>query len=527
MPRSHAISSVLMLAALLAGCQTNSDSRAPEADEGRPENPRLESQTSAANVYEGVLRHELALPTGNRKTSAVLLEMLAPDEARLNREFDYRFRVTNLTDAPLVNVNVREKRRDSFAITKSEPTGTEEGGWLTYHLEELGPAASKTIQISGIAKSQDKLTTCVAVDYRPTLCVGTTVVNPIIKLTKEGPKDAIICERISYRYVVSNVGTGTETDVTVEDKLPEGVLTDDGKKEVVIRFGDVPASTSKERIVRVKPQHPGQYTSAAVAHAPGGVEVRSQEISTSVHEPKLEIMLTGAATEYVNKTASYTVTIKNTGDAAAKRTVLGFDSGEHGRVGEVAIVDTADTARVAGARQGFAYRPEGVDLDTIAPGETKTVKVDVRAISAGRLHLTTSALATCVAPVTKRMTTEIIALPALRLEMVDLDDPIRVGEDVVYRVTVKNQGTGADKNIVLTATLPPGLEYVSSTGPTEAKLDGQTLRFGTVETLAAEKEIVWKIQAKATKAGDVLMRVQLKSDSLVQPASESEPTRLY
>jgi hypothetical protein len=92
---------------------------------------------------------------------------------------------------------------------------------------------------------------------------------------------------------------------------------------------------------------------------------------------------------------------------------------------------------------------------------------------------------------------------------------------------VKNQGTGADKNIALTATLPAGLKYVTSTGPTEAKVEGQTLRFGTVESLAAEKEVVWKIHAKAMKAGDVLMRVQLKSDSLVQPATESEPTRLY
>jgi hypothetical protein len=45
--------------------------------------------------------------------------------------------------------------------------------------------------------------------------------------------------------------------------------------------------------------------------------------------------------------------------------------------------------------------------------------------------------------------------------------------------------------------------------------------------LLPDKEAVWKIQAKATKPGDVLMRVQLKSDSLTQPATETEPTRLY
>jgi uncharacterized repeat protein (TIGR01451 family) len=203
----------------------------------------------------------------------------------------------------------------------------------------------------------------------------------------------------------------------------------------------------------------------------------------------------------------------------------------------VAIVDQAGArnadADVAGARIApheratATYRPQGLDLDTIAPGETKTVKVDVRAIREGTLKLTASALATCVGPVTKQMTTELVTLPALRLELVDLDDPIRVGDDVIYRVTVKNQGTGADKNIVLTATLPAELQYVSSTGPTEGKLDGKRLRFETIESLPAGKEVTWQIRAKASKAGDVLMRVQLKSDSLSEPASESEPTRLY
>jgi uncharacterized repeat protein (TIGR01451 family) len=111
--------------------------------------------------------------------------------------------------------------------------------------------------------------------------------------------------------------------------------------------------------------------------------------------------------------------------------------------------------------------------------------------------------------------------------MVDLDDPIRVGDNVIYRVTVKNRGTGSDKNITLTATLPPELTYVSSTGATDAKVDGQTIHFATLDSLAAGKDAVWRIEAKANKAGDVLMRVQLKSDSLAQPATESEPTRLY
>jgi uncharacterized repeat protein (TIGR01451 family) len=141
--------------------------------------------------------------------------------------------------------------------------------------------------------------------------------------------------------------------------------------------------------------------------------------------------------------------------------------------------------------------------------------------------MTAAVVATCVPPVTVKTSTDILTLPALRLELVDLDDPIRVGDNVTYQVTVKNQGTGGDNNIAITATLPDELEFISASGPTEGRADGHTVTFTPLQALGAGKQAVWQIQAKAKSAGDVRVQVQLKSDSLTKPATESEPTRLY
>jgi uncharacterized repeat protein (TIGR01451 family) len=494
---------------------------------------RLRTQTAAANAHDDLLRHTLAVPTGERQTSTVLVEKLAPREARLNRPYDYRIRVTNLTDAPLAGVVVREKLPENFTINRSEPAGSGEDGWVNYTVGELAPLGSRTIEVTGVPRAEGKLATCIAVDYRPTLCAAADVTNPVLKLTKEGPKETDVCEGIRYRYVVSNTGTGTEKDVTVEDVLPEGVTTEDGKNTVSLRVGDLPQGASKELNVRVRPARTGQFASRAVAKAPGGVEVRSDEVSTLVRQPALDVQLAGPPTEYINKTATYTVTVKNTGDAAARKATVGLDAAGSGQVltasvqGTVALDGVAAAADDPTAPATAAYRKEGVDLGTLNPGETRVVTVTVRATKEGELPLKATAVATCVAPVTARAKTSILTLPALRLEVVDLDDPIRVGDAVVYRVTVKNQGTGADRNVGLTATLPPELEYVTSAGPTALKADGRTVRFGNLETLAAGDQAVWRIEARATKAGDVRLRVDLKSDSLAQPATETEPTRLY
>jgi len=517
---------------LACGCTSNRDVAANGRGDDRgdqaaasdmPLRRRNATEPAISNSAGGdeLARTALAVPTGNLKTSVLLVEKLAPGEARLNRPYDYRIRVTNLTDTPLTGVVVRERVPENFSVTKSEPSGKDENGWQNYSVGELPAMAARTIDVSGVAKAEGRLDTCIAVDYKPTLCAVTQVVNPILKLTKEGPADADICEGIRYRYVVSNVGTGTEKDVTIEDVLAEGVTTDDGKKTVSLRVGDLPQSTSREFTVRVKAGGTGKYASAAVARAPGAEHVKSQEISTIVHQPKLDVTADGPATEYLTKTAAYTVRVANTGDAPARHTTLGFDVGAAGEVTSVAVT--------GGKAEGQAttYRKEGVDLGTIAPGESRTITATVRAAREGAVRLAATAVANCVSPTTAKVQTTILTLPALRLEVVDLDDPIRVGKDVVYRISVKNQGTGADHNVTIIATLPAELELVAASGATEGHADGQTVTFAPVESLASGKEAVWQIQAKAKSPGDVRLQVQLKSNSLTKPAAETEPTRLY
>src|SRR5207237_9016074 len=106
-----------------------------------------------------------------------------------------------------------------------------------------------------------------------------------------------------------------------------------------------------------------------------------------------------------------------------------------------------------------AYHKEGADLETLAPGESRTVTVSVRTLREGRLPFTAAALANCVGTTAAKTVTQILTLPALRLEVVDLDAPIRVRDPVVYRISVKNQGTGADRNVTITAALPAEMQF--------------------------------------------------------------------
>jgi uncharacterized repeat protein (TIGR01451 family) len=547
------IGATLSAVMLACGCESFRAKHAKAPQEER-------DGASVTSRSDGMVRTAFAFPTGERSSSVLLVEKVAPREIRLNKPYEYEIKATNLTDAPLIDVVVRERLsdRDTLEITRSDPNFRAEGDWMHFPLGQLGPKETRTISVSGTAKKEGAVSSVIAADFKPAMKTVTEVVNPILKLTKEGPESADICEGIRYRYVISNVGTGTERDVIIEEALPDGLVTSDGLKTVRIVVGEMPQSVNKEFTVRVKPDKAGTYSSAALAKSPGGTEVRSQSVTTTVHQPKLDVTIVGPATEYMNKTATYQVTVKNTGTVAAARSALAIDTGGKGALATIRSAgsrkpDGADKAEgaadetVARARPAavrpvvavdnradenaidplLAARREGADLGTLAPGESRTFTVAVRPTREGRMSVSAIGLARCVAPVTAIANTDVKTLAELKMEITDLDDPVRIGEDVVYRITVRNVGTGADKNIAMTAALPTGLQFIEAEGATEAKPSGQDVTFGSLPSLAPGQEATWRVRARANTPGDVRMEVRVKSDSLKQPAVETEPTKLY
>ena len=83
----------LLLAAVACQAPTKSDDRQPAAKA----EPKAE-----------LVRSSRAYPTGNRATSALLVERQTPAEVQAGQRYEYKIRLTNLTAMPLVNVLVTD-----------------------------------------------------------------------------------------------------------------------------------------------------------------------------------------------------------------------------------------------------------------------------------------------------------------------------------------------------------------------------------------------------------------------------------
>lgn len=462
----------------------------------------------------GSVRGELAFPTGNQSTSILLIQHIGPAQMRANVPFTYEVHVRNLTDANLPELVVTNALPAGFKVSSIDPApASSEGQTASWNLPQLGPKASHVIKLSGVSASVGELSYCTTVAFKTNTCSSMNIVEPELKLVKTAPAEVLVCDPIPVKIVVTNTGTGSVDGVKVTDKLPQGWQTSDGKDAVSFEAGTLKPGESREFSFQARSSNTGSFVNEAAASEPGGLTAKASA-ETVVRRPVLTLTKAGPEMRYIGRPAEYKITVTNTGDAPARDTVL-VDTVSG--VGE--FVKASDNGQFANGKVTWA-------IGTLAPGASKSVDVSFVGKKAGTIKDDAVATAYC-AEARASASTEVRGVPAILLEVVDQADPIEVGAEEIYTITVTNQGTADDNNIRIECTLPPEMDFVSTDGPTKSKVDGKVVTFEPLPSLAPKAKAVYRVVVKGNKPADVRFKTVLTSDMLTSPVQETESTHVY
>ena len=448
---------------------------------------------------------------------AIKITKTAPATAILGQQFNYNITVTNPGRAAANNVVVTDVLPAGIAYVSSTPKAQVAGQTLTWSLGSLPSGGSRGLVVAVKGTRTGKFINPAEVRASDGLSdratAPTVITQAKLALTKTGPAEVIQCDAITYQITVRNVGTAPATNVAIKDTLPAGMKTLDGRQSVTIPIGTLAPNAAKVVPLKVKAAKTGTFTNAATATADGGLTA-SASAKTIVRIPKLVVTKTGPAKRYINRPVVYTITVANQGDAEARNTVL---------VDTLPAGATFQSASAGGAASGGKVT---WNLGTLAPKASKKVSVTVVGMQKGTLTNVANATAYCAAGSAKAQTA-IEGIPAILLECVDIADPIEVGANETYVITVTNQGSAVGTNIQVTATLPAQQDFVSTDGPTKGTAKGKVITFAPLKTLAPKAQATFKVIAKGNAVGDVRFTVSLKSDQMTSPASETESTHIY
>jgi len=442
------------------------------------------------------------------------LEKNMPVEVAMNTKFDYTIKVINPTEVMLTAVVVTENLPDNFKLADTNPRAKTDGGKLTFEIGMLDPGQTKVLTVSGMATSTDCLKSCAAISYIIPTCASVKVVQPALKLVKTAPASVLLCEAIPVKFVVTNTGSGSAENVKIEDTLPAGLKTADGKSMIMLNAGTLAAGQSKEFSTTLKADKTGKYVNKAVASSATGLKAES-ETTTIVRQPVLAISKSGPEKRYLGRSVTYEITVSNKGDASATELIV-EDSLPMG------------TKFVSATGGGSVMQGKVVwNLGTLSAGSSRTVSLTLMPEKAGTVTNTTMAKAACAEDVRDSASTEVAGIPAVLLEVIDIDDPVEVGSQTTYVIVATNQGSSPGTNISIVCTLEDNEQYVSSSGATAGTLKDDTVTFAPLRSLAPQAKATWRVVVKAVKAGDVRFKVIMNTDQIDRPVQETEATHLY
>ena len=517
------LSVAMLLGAMLAGCTQTQSTRHDHADHDMPAAQQQDEQPSSVRGWGYYSpRHggdetasRMAFPTGDPDTSAMLVHQVMPNEVARGQDFEFSYHVTNLTSAELQNVMLMMDSSSNLEISNSTPDGNMSGDGMTWTLGNMGPGETRVIELVGSASEVGMASDCITVSYNNFLCATTKVVEPALALSKTATAEALTCDEIVIRYLVENTGSGAASNVVIKDTLPEGLAMNNGSRSVNIPVGTLAAGESRAFEVRANASRTGEFSSGAMATADAGLEAEAGATNTVITQPELAVGVECTQTRFLGRNFTYEYSIENTGNGVANSATASASIPQG-----TSVVRVSDGGRVVGNNVVWDFGAMGV-------GDSGNFSMTVSASSIGNYTSSVVANAACADSVSDSCRTEVKGIPAILLEVVDITDPVEVGQQTTYVITVTNQGSANDNNIRIVATLPPEQSFVSASGATNGTANGKTVNFAPSGSLAPGAAITWRVTVRADSAADSRFRVEMTSANLKSEVIETEATNLY
>lgn len=338
--------------------------------------------------------------------------------------------------------------------------------------------------------------------------------KPPLLLTKTVPAEASLCAPFEVRIAVRNTGTLPLTQVQVSDPLPPGWKTLDDRTNLIWEAGTLHAAEGREFRFSVVATATGNFANTAKAKSAEWDEVQTTA-NLIVRAPVLTLECVASNEVFLGRPVEVCLTIRNTGDAPEPRVTVNLPI-------------PAGTTLASTTEGGVEAEGRAVwQLVNLAPQATATVCARFQVPQLGLISFAPAVRGVCAKPVETQCARRIVGIPGILLEVVDLDDPIEVGNEVTYEITVTNQGSAPGTHVKLVCTMPEGQDFVSASGATPVQAQDRTIQIEPVPVLDPKAKASWRVVVKAVKAGDTRFKVDLTSDQFSRPIEEYEATQQY
>lgn len=476
--------------------------------------------------------------TGNlsaKQSPTVSVEYEMPESVGVGQTLIYSLVVKNLGSSTVSGVRVEQESPAGTQFISSEPAAeTNTDARMGWAIGSLDAGAEKRIKVSVKPSDEGEIRGRASVSFVSAVEAKVKVTRPKIGIALTAIESARVGDKVTVTIKLTNTGSGPANSMTLQARLTDGLSHSSGAV-IEAPLSNLAAGASITRNLEVTAAKSGQQQVTLAVFADSN-PAETSKVNINLVEPQLTAKQTGPTKCYVKAEPTYTIELGNPGtttnDPISMWTMLpeGFEFVSATEGGTYSPTHKAVVWKLSGLNAG-ANKSISVKLRSVAPSEG-TIRTLVQS-GAADATMTTKDTVTPASGKTRTLEakceTAIKAegVPALRFEVIDVEDPVEVGKEALYEIKVTNQGTGPCTSVVIMAELAEGTVAGATSGPTNAKPSGNTIVFETLATLPVKGEALYKVRVKGTTSGDCRFRVKLTSDQIKSPIVKEENTRFY
>jgi uncharacterized repeat protein (TIGR01451 family) len=329
-----------------------------------------------------------------------------------------------------------------------------------------------------------------------------------------GPR-VMIGEQHIVQIEVANPGTGEATGVMLLATVPPGVSHEAGPA-LEFEVGTLRPGESKQLDLVLTAEEAGRITNAMTARADANLEVEAV-CDFEVIAPDLKVSVEGPKQRYLERPATYTVSVDNPGTASAKEVQLITQLPKG-----LQFVSANNMGEYDAATHSIHW-----SLAELPANERGTVELTALPVEAGEHTLQVASRAEQGLEDRTEAHVKVEGLVALSFEVTATDGAVPVGGEIAYDVTVVNQGSKPAKNVQVVAAIPQGLRATNGEGAARHVIEGDKVVFAPLAQLAPKAEAKFRVQVQGLRAGDLRTKIMVTADEVQEPITKEQSTHVY
>ena len=446
----------------------------------------------------------------------LVIQKTAPAEVQVGKAALLKVTVRNTGTIAAENVEIHDLVPHGSRLLDTKPQASRgPRGEVVWTVGTLKPGDQANAEMRIMPTAEGELGSTATVQFNAAATARSVVTRPRLAIETAGTSRVLIGDEATLVFTVSNPGTGVAAGVVLEEHIPAGMQHPAGS-ELEYSIGDLKPGESRKLELKLKSTRPGAIANLVSAKGEASLHAESR-FDVQVMAPQLDVVLNGPKRRYLEREATYQLSVANPGTAPAQNIelVAYLPAG-------LKFVNANNAGRYDEATRAVYWR-----LEELPVNEKGSVELVTLPIQSGQQSIKVRGTAQRGLTVEREQPVVIEGLAAVLFQLSHTKDPVEVGGETTYEVRVANQGSKSAGNVRLVVLLPPELKPLAAEGPVRFNIDNNQVIFDGVAELAPKAEVVYRVRAQGIRPGDLRVRCQLLTDEMQSPVTKEESTRVY